>query len=216
MHCQGASSVRRTMRTIWSGARRIWARVGPGSAREGQREVSRNRIGAIIPPWRGVPDATSVDRKSRSLDRFTGNSLCSRAAIWGWPAQPTRPIRADRRIPVRAPPSAQRFRSIRCARPTRPRPVRIRRKWLPEAPRLEEQKRGRWIAECAWVLWFNPKADVHLDESAHSSVTECDVALVDMRAVLRKDGYKVYGESTSSCLPDTVDPRGAKGKWPTR
>ena len=83
-------------------------------------------------------------------------------------------------------------------------------------------------AECAWVLWFNPEANVHMVESAHSSVTECDVALVDMRAVLRKDGDKIYGGSTSSdhvllgergvehimyrCLPDTVDPRGAKGK----
>jgi hypothetical protein len=83
-------------------------------------------------------------------------------------------------------------------------------------------------ADCAWVLWFNPEADVHVVESAHPSVTECDVALVDMRAVLRKDGYKVYGGSTSSdhvllgergvehimyrCLPDTVDPRGVKGK----
>ena len=33
-------------------------------------------------------------------------------------------------------------------------------------------------AECAWVLWFNPEANVHMVESAHSSVTECDVALV--------------------------------------
>jgi hypothetical protein len=46
-------------------------------------------------------------------------------------------------------------------------------------------------AECAWVLWFNPDANVHMVESAHSSVTECDAALVDMRAVLRRDGYKV-------------------------
>ena len=82
-------------------------------------------------------------------------------------------------------------------------------------------------AECAWVLWFNPEANVNMVESAHSSVTECDVALADMRAVLRRDGYKVYGGSASSdhvllgergvehityrCLPDTVDPRGPKG-----
>jgi len=82
-------------------------------------------------------------------------------------------------------------------------------------------------AECAWVL-CNPEANIHMVESAHSSVTECDVALVDMRVVLRRDGYKVYGGSASSdhvllgergvehityrCLPDTVDPRGVKGK----
>ena len=81
-------------------------------------------------------------------------------------------------------------------------------------------------AECAWVLWFNPEVNVHMVESAHSSMRECDVALVDMRTVLRKDGYNVYGGSASSdhvllgekgveqityrCLPDTVDPRGPK------
>ena len=43
-----------------------------------------------------------------------------------------------------------------------------------------------------------PKADVHVVESAHPSVTECDVALVDVRAALRKEGYKVYGGSASS------------------
>jgi len=57
-------------------------------------------------------------------------------------------------------------------------------------------------------------------------VMECDVALVDLRVVLTRDGYKVYGGSSSSdhvllgekgvehvtyrCLPDTVDPRGLK------
>jgi hypothetical protein len=83
-------------------------------------------------------------------------------------------------------------------------------------------------AECAWVLWFNPEANIHVVESAHASVMECDVALVDLRVVLTRDGYKVYGGSSSSdhvllgekdvehvtyrCLPDTVDPRGLKGK----
>ena len=31
-------------------------------------------------------------------------------------------------------------------------------------------------AECAWVLWFNPEANVHMIESAHHSMMECDVA----------------------------------------
>ena len=65
-----------------------------GSVREGQRETSMNRVGAMIPPWRGVPDATSADRKRRLPDRFMGNSPCSRRAILGTPSQPTRPIRA--------------------------------------------------------------------------------------------------------------------------
>ena len=116
----------------------------------------------------------------RSLARCTRNSPCSRRVIWGTRSRPTRPIRADQRTPERAPPSAQRFPSIRCARPTRPRPVRIRRKWPPEAPRLEGQRRGRWImrlartaplllalslvasvatadAECAWECGSIPK-----------------------------------------------------------
>ena len=141
-----------------------------------QREASLNLVGAIIPPWRGVPDVTSVDRKSRSLDRFTGNSPCSRRAILGWPSQPTRAIRAGPRTPVRARPSAKRSRGIRCDRLTRRRPVRIRRKWISEAPRLAGQGKRRWImrllsrarlllalslltsvasacAECAWVFW---------------------------------------------------------------
>jgi hypothetical protein len=116
-----------------------------GRAREGQREASLNLIDAIIPPWRGVPDATSADRKSRSLDRCTRNRPCSRMAILGWPSQSTRLIRAGRRTPVRAPPSAQRFRSIRCARPTRRHLVRIHRKWRPAVLRLQGQRRGRWI-----------------------------------------------------------------------
>jgi len=83
-------------------------------------------------------------------------------------------------------------------------------------------------AECAWALWFNPEANIHVVESAHHSTTECDAALVDMRTVLGRDGYKVYGGSAFSdhvllgekgmerityrCLPDTVDPRGPKAK----
>jgi hypothetical protein len=52
-----------------------------GIPREGEREASLNRIGAIISSCPGVPSATSVDRKSRSLDRCTGNSPCSRRVI---------------------------------------------------------------------------------------------------------------------------------------
>ena len=62
-------------------------------AREGQREASLDRIGAIIPPWRGV---------------LTGNSPCSRTAILAWPSQLTGPTRASQRTLVRAPPSAKR------------------------------------------------------------------------------------------------------------
>ncbi len=101
------------------------------------------------PLCRGGLDATSADRKSRLPDRFTRDSPCSRKAILGTPSQPTRPIRAGRLTPVRAPPSAQWFRSIRCARRTRRHPVKIRRQWTPETSRLEGQGRSRWIMRLA-------------------------------------------------------------------
>jgi len=79
--------------------------VGVGCARAGQREAGLSIIGAIIPPWRGVPSATSADRTPRSLDRSMGNSPCWRMAILGWPTYeghprtPTdpRPFHFDRR-----------------------------------------------------------------------------------------------------------------------
>ncbi len=186
--CRGTTSSRRAPTEVLTERRRryslpcrrlslcVQGSPTPSYVREGQREASLNLIGATIPRWRGVPSATSVDRKSRSLDRCTGNSPCSRRVIWGTPSRPTRPIRAGRRTPVRAPPSAQRFRSIRCARPTRRHLVRIHRKWRPAVLRLQGQRRGRWImrlprraslllilslltsaatayAECAWVMW---------------------------------------------------------------
>ena len=46
-------------------------------------------------------------------------------------------------------------------------------------------------AGCAWVLWLS-EATVHMVESAHSSMGDCDAALVDMRTVLGRDGYKVH------------------------
>jgi len=175
-----------------------------GILREGQREESLNLIGAIILPWRGVPRVRSADRKSRSLDPSTGNSPCSRRVIWGTPSQPTRPIRAARRTPVRAPPSAQRFRSIRCARLTRRHPVKIRRKWSPEAVLLQGQGRGRRImrlprraplllafslltsaatahAECAWVLWSARDEGAtrpYLPVGAYVDKRECESASV--------------------------------------
>ena len=171
-----------------------------GILREGQCEASLNLIGAIIPPWRGVPSATSADRMYRSLDRVTGNSPCSRMAILGRPSQPTRPIRAGRQTLVRAPPSVKRFRNIRCDRLARPHLVRIRRKWPPEALRLEGRRRGRWImrltrtaplllalslltsaatayAECVWVLWGDVVGQTWTIGSAYGGQQECEKAI---------------------------------------
>src|SRR4029453_982088 len=174
-----------------------------------------------------------------------------------------RPIRAGRRTPARAPPSAQQSRSIRCARLTRPRMVRIRRKWPPQAPRLEEQRRGRWImrlprraslllalslltpaatasAECAWVFWLEVSGPPTHEGSSRplsgwGTREACEQALTlrlaadsgkDTRMdvtgdpqtgtprlwVRRKGHPELLAVYTYVCLPDTVDPRGVKGK----
>jgi len=77
-------------------------------------------------------------------------------------------------------------------------------------------------AECAWVLWKavdpNPRntsvsGDIGPESffvvSAHAGRTECyqTASSLYLQAMERK-------LSTSYlCLPDTVDPRGPKGKW---
>jgi hypothetical protein len=76
-------------------------------------------------------------------------------------------------------------------------------------------------AECAWVIW-SETASVHQPYhvlSAHPSVGECEKALSDFVSYHRKDTYTsfgprmwVSGEDKLFCLPDTVDPRGPKGK----
>ena len=87
-------------------------------------------------------------------------------------------------------------------------------------------------AECAWVLWLSRVSTVsgietHDIYSAHATRRECDGELPDQATLLRKNGYNVAGGSSGShellatktnekwrfyCLPDTVDPRGPKGK----
>jgi len=87
-------------------------------------------------------------------------------------------------------------------------------------------------AECAWVLWsytFDTRSgyeDYNID-SAHATRTECGGAVERAAAVFKGKGYNVAGAFPGSyeaigekgtttrryyCLPDTVDPRGPKGK----
>jgi hypothetical protein len=91
-------------------------------------------------------------------------------------------------------------------------------------------------AECAWVLWFY-RAEERVDgglrgsdsiDSAYPTLAECDRELAATREVLKGEGYKVSGGTARgshivignkegervkySCLPETVDPRGPKGK----
>jgi hypothetical protein len=70
-------------------------------------------------------------------------------------------------------------------------------------------------AECAWVLW----TEVHSGSNAGWYVTDAFgdaascVKAADSLRPIDKHVAKAGGDPTSrKCLPDTVDPRGAKGK----
>jgi len=76
-------------------------------------------------------------------------------------------------------------------------------------------------AECAWVAWSTQfsgvggasMSEVTTPNEAFSTKTECARYLERRRATeeaRRKEGTKIHYYFT--CLPDTVDPRGPKGK----
>ena len=83
-------------------------------------------------------------------------------------------------------------------------------------------------ADCAWVLWvyqLTSTTEVYSIESAQGSRSVCDKEALSFASVLRSKGYSVStstqaiigtkeGQSSYKyfCLPDTVDPRGPKGK----
>ena len=77
-------------------------------------------------------------------------------------------------------------------------------------------------AECAWVLWMQvalstggPDQLTPLD--AHRSKMVCDQAKLQAQRVARDAERKVGApEPVLLCLPDTIDPRGPKGKWVTQ
>jgi len=84
-------------------------------------------------------------------------------------------------------------------------------------------------AECAWVLWVQTDDGTTQSdqaESAYAAREACVVALRQNAAVLKEAGVRVIAEYVERavvvgtkgksrvryvCLPDTVDPRGAKG-----
>src|SRR5260370_42362815 len=87
------------------------------------------------------------------------------------------------------------------------------------------------FAECAWVMWLNAfhegsGVEIRSVESAHATRQECDEAIHVKATVLKKKDHDVVGGFPGSyevmgtkgqttrryyCLPDTIDPRGAKG-----
>jgi len=92
---------------------------------------------------------------------------------------------------------------------------------------------GLVAADCAWVLWAfsldskTPGAEQYSIELARPTRQECLTEVRDMRVTLKDQGYTVTGGAPGSsevfarqgttrfkyfCLPDTVDPRGPKGK----
>ena len=77
-------------------------------------------------------------------------------------------------------------------------------------------------AECAWVLWSSDQAKQWVLRGTHKDKQACfrqiEKEFADHPATSREraDGnMRVQGSVstyTFHCLPDTVDPRGAKGK----
>ena len=89
-------------------------------------------------------------------------------------------------------------------------------------------------AECAWVLWRTTTIPALPDQepgvvTAYPTMQECDATLAKEFARQKREGWEVYwvqvrtvvaskgkGEKIIAthytCLPDTIDPRGPKGK----
>jgi hypothetical protein len=84
-------------------------------------------------------------------------------------------------------------------------------------------------AECAWVLWVVQGVRVDHRFASYTSAQECireldsreqrlrpDSTLLTTRSAATKlnvtDKIKASFSTTHECLPDTVDPRGPKGK----
>jgi len=86
-------------------------------------------------------------------------------------------------------------------------------------------------AECAWVLWSHGLTKgtdgSHEIELSRATRQECLAEVREIATTLKSRGYTVSGGGPSSsevigrqgdtrlkyfCLPDTVDPRAAKGK----
>jgi hypothetical protein len=84
------------------------------------------------------------------------------------------------------------------------------------------------------VLWYNSGPDIYSVNAAFPSITQCDANLQAVRGRLASEGYETMNPSDHVvaityakkgtvpheerrwrvylCLPDTIDPRGPKGR----
>ncbi len=85
-------------------------------------------------------------------------------------------------------------------------------------------------AECAWVVWayaLGERVESYSIDAAYPTRKECDESVRKTADAAKAQGYDVRGGIPGSpeviaqkgtttlkyfCLPDTVDPRGPKGK----
>ena len=97
---------------------------------------------------------------------------------------------------------------------------------------LPAQHRYVGHAECSWVLWTytldkGARLEDYSFDEAHSTQRECEQSVRGYAGSLKAKAYTVSGGYPDSktvigtqagttfkyfCLPDTVDPRGPKGK----
>jgi hypothetical protein len=86
-------------------------------------------------------------------------------------------------------------------------------------------------AECAWVLWLVPDGPTHGDPvharsgfistivEGYATLQQCQAAkaktvemIIGSEALDQNGKPKAWKDARHVCLPDTVDPRGPKGK----
>jgi hypothetical protein len=68
-------------------------------------------------------------------------------------------------------------------------------------------------AEGRWVLWSSRGGIMEILDDGHESKNACETAATRLRESYRRFLESKGAESpTLVCLPDTVDPRGPKGK----
>ena len=73
-------------------------------------------------------------------------------------------------------------------------------------------------AECAWVMWSTDHENHWNALGVYTSAKACNDAIYGMLQTLNgnpkiREKMREGPPITYTCLPDTVDPRGPRGKW---